>query len=92
MKTTRYTISENTAKYIDCRRALCDLETAIRNALAADLHEDPNEGPHVEDIFKKKYFPAISQIEQTLTDTITDTANENLFTALRCGNVEEIAL
>ena len=88
-----YKVSQDTANWMDCRRALFALETAIRHALAYETNEDPGDGERVEESMKNVFNAPLQTIENALNDVISETVKENIFEALRQNpDAPEIAL
>ncbi len=72
-----YTVSQTTANYLDCRRALNALETSIRHALAYDLKADPD-GDRVAEAYGNTFGIHLANLERIIGDTIANTIDDNM--------------
>lgn len=79
---TRYTVSETTANYLDCKRAFLALESALFHALAADCGEPTPEGaaPQAKARYNENFAAPMQAIAGAINASIARAVSDNLDT------------
>lgn len=90
-QTTRYTVSETTANYLDCKRSFNALESALFHALCADFGEPAPDGtaPQAKARYNETFAAPMQAIAEAINASIAGAVSDNLDTpGTKPGEIE----